>query len=221
MYEASASWNPQPTLLLLVGWFEIRHMSGSLILSTASSIQNCLQIQTYASIANLISPESLLLDHTSRRTKDLDELMDQLANAQIGSLITNNSNWRDLNVFTNLTSGIPPSKNLQYSTWNSTTGLENYTYLRFNGDVAWPPAVAVDYYFRPNTFSYDATCIYPISGQYGFLNRLLFYLLLVFALAVRKKTWLATAAAGTAMTYAATAAVHAFALLTFVLPLQV
>ncbi|KAI9894396.1 MAG: hypothetical protein M1814_003152 [Vezdaea aestivalis] len=51
-----------------------------------------------------------------------------------------------------------------------------------------------------------------MSGQYGFLPRLLYYLLLIAALALRHHPWLATAALGTAMTYAATAAVHVFAL---------
>ena len=134
--------------------------------------------------------------------------------AQLGNLVLNDSNWRPVNVMDNLTSGIPPSGNLQY--WNSTLGNSNYTYLRYSHEIANPvaeAATALDYYFRPNTFSYAAYCTYPISGQYGFLNRLLFYLLMIFALVERRHIWLAAAALGTAMTYAANAAVHAFALL--------
>lgn len=109
-----------------------------------------------------------------------------------------------------------PSGNLQISTWNGSLGKSDYTYMRYHHDIASinkPVGMALDYYFRPNVFTYPAYCTYPISGQYGFLNRLLFYLLIIFALLARKRTWLAAAALGTAMTYAASAAVHAFALL--------
>jgi hypothetical protein len=58
------------------------------------------------------------------------------------------------------------------------------------------------------------SCIYPVSGSYDFLTRLLFYFLLFFALLYRRHTWVAVAALGTAMTYSATTAVHALALLT-------
>jgi hypothetical protein len=57
-------------------------------------------------------------------------------------------------------------------------------------------------------------CAYPISGSYGYLTRVLFYMLLIFALLYRRHTWVAVAALGTAMTYSATTAVHALALLT-------
>lgn len=132
---------------------------------------------------------------------------------QLGNLLINDSNWTPVNVFNDLTSGIPPSGNLQYSTLGS---FSNDTYLRYRGDIADPvteAATAIDYFFRPDTFSYNAWCTYPISGQYGFMNRLLFYLLMIFALIARKHPWLVAAALGTSMTYAASAAVHAFALL--------
>lgn len=132
---------------------------------------------------------------------------------QLGNLLLNDSNWTPVNVFNNLTSGIPPSGNLQHSKLDSTS---NYTYLRYRQDIADPvteAATALDYYFRPDTFSYNAHCTYAISGQYGFMNRLLFYLLMIFALIARKHPWLVAAALGTSMTYAASAAVHAFALL--------
>lgn len=66
----------------------------------------------------------------------------------------------------------------------------------------------------PDYYSQQIHCFYPLSGSYDFLTRVLFYLLLVFALLYRRHSWLAVAALGTAMTYSATTAVHAFALLT-------
>ncbi|KAF2010189.1 hypothetical protein BU24DRAFT_428209 [Aaosphaeria arxii CBS 175.79] len=57
-------------------------------------------------------------------------------------------------------------------------------------------------------------CMYPLSGSYDFLTRVLFYLLMFFALLYRRHSWVAVAALGTAMTYSATTAVHALALLT-------
>lgn len=136
---------------------------------------------------------------------------------QLGSLVINDSNWQPFNTLDNLTSGVPPSGNLQYSTWNSTPVNSSYTYLRYDSATSQffgPKAKAsLDSNFRPDIFSYLGACTYPISGQYGFLNRLLFYLLMIFALVARRRTWLAAAALGTAMTYAASAAVHAFALL--------
>ena len=51
-------------------------------------------------------------------------------------------------------------------------------------------------------------CILPISGQYGLLPRLLFYLLLCFSLMVRSHEWLAVGALAATMTYSGTVAVH-------------
>jgi hypothetical protein len=62
--------------------------------------------------------------------------------------------------------------------------------------------------------SASVLCGYPISGSYDSLIRILFYFLLLFALLYRPHTWITVAALGTAMTYSATAAVHALALLT-------
>ncbi|KAL8702584.1 MAG: hypothetical protein Q9201_004243 [Fulgogasparrea decipioides] len=135
--------------------------------------------------------------------------------AELGNSILSASYWQPVNDFENLTSAIPPSRNLQYSLWNSTTDNINYTFLRYNHDIANPViqfSKALDYYFRPNIFSYPAFCTYPISSQYGFLNRLLFYILMIFTLVMRRHKYLATAALGTAMTYAASTAVHSFAL---------
>ena len=51
-------------------------------------------------------------------------------------------------------------------------------------------------------------CILPISGQYGLLPRLLFYLLLCFSLSGRSHNWLAAGALATTMTHSGTAAIH-------------
>ena len=135
---------------------------------------------------------------------------------RLGTLMLNDSNWEPVNVFRNLTSRIPPSGNLEYSIWNSSLENSNYSYFRYNHGSFYLHSTigpTLDYLFRPETFSYSGLCVYPISGQYGFLNRLLFYILMIFALIARNHDWLAAAALGTTMTYAASAAVHAFALL--------
>jgi hypothetical protein len=57
------------------------------------------------------------------------------------------------------------------------------------------------------------TCIYPLSGSYGFLARLLYYIsLLVVIFSHRVWYWLVAGAGASAMTYSGTAAVHAFTL---------
>ncbi|KKY17203.1 hypothetical protein UCRPC4_g05696 [Phaeomoniella chlamydospora] len=58
------------------------------------------------------------------------------------------------------------------------------------------------------------SCVYPVSGQYDVLPRLLYYILLLTSLIFRRHNWLATAALGSAMSYSATAAVHVLALVT-------
>ncbi|KAF7173269.1 hypothetical protein CNMCM5623_005496 [Aspergillus felis] len=52
-------------------------------------------------------------------------------------------------------------------------------------------------------------CVYPISGQYALLQRVLYYGLLLFAIVSRKTPWLVAGALGAAMTYAGSAAAHA------------
>ncbi|KAF2660794.1 hypothetical protein K491DRAFT_711384 [Lophiostoma macrostomum CBS 122681] len=59
------------------------------------------------------------------------------------------------------------------------------------------------------------SCIYPLSGQYSHLPRILFYVAIVFAFLLRHRTWLAEAALGIVMTYSATACIHLFVLLGF------
>ena len=103
-----------------------------------------------------------------------------------------------------------PSGNLNWTTPHADLGILRYDPSKTN---MWAIGKTVDQLFRPNVFSYEQECVYAISGQYGFLPRLLYYFLLIFCLFLRRHLWLSTAALGAAMTYAATASVHAFALL--------
>lgn len=52
------------------------------------------------------------------------------------------------------------------------------------------------------------SCVYPMSGQYGFLPRLLFYACLIFASTMRRSGWFTSIVLGLAMSYSATAFVH-------------
>ena len=56
-------------------------------------------------------------------------------------------------------------------------------------------------------------CVYPISGQYGLLNRILFYTLLLFATASCEWTWLSIGALAYVMNYSGATAIHAFLLM--------
>jgi len=67
--------------------------------------------------------------------------------------------------------------------------------------------------------SYNATTdriqivyAYQLSGQYGLLNRLLYYSLLIFSIAGQRRLWLITSALTSATTYSSTAAIHALIL---------
>ena len=102
------------------------------------------------------------------------------------------------------------SGNLNWTTPQADLGILTYDPSKTN---MWAIGKTVDQLFRPSVFSYEQECVYAISGQYGFLPRLLYYVLLIFCLFLRRHLWLSTAALGAAMTYAATASVHAFALL--------
>ncbi len=51
-------------------------------------------------------------------------------------------------------------------------------------------------------------CVYPISGTYGLMPRLLFYVTLVAAIFGRSREWLIIGALVSALTYAGTAAIH-------------
>lgn len=52
------------------------------------------------------------------------------------------------------------------------------------------------------------TCSYPVSGNYGWSPRYIFYGLILFTISMRKAAWIGTAALGSVMTYSATAAIH-------------
>ena len=52
-------------------------------------------------------------------------------------------------------------------------------------------------------------CVYPASGTYSFLNRLLYYCTLIFSLFSRAHLWLVAGALAAALTYSGSAAVHA------------
>ncbi|KFZ17271.1 hypothetical protein V502_04650 [Pseudogymnoascus sp. VKM F-4520 (FW-2644)] len=52
------------------------------------------------------------------------------------------------------------------------------------------------------------SCVYPMSGQYGFLPRLLFYASIIFAFTMRRSGWFTSIVLGLAMSYSATAFVH-------------
>ncbi|KAG8526154.1 uncharacterized protein KY384_000147 [Bacidia gigantensis] len=110
-----------------------------------------------------------------------------------------------VNNFTSTLSG-----NLNWSNWTNTLSTLQFDRSKTDFSIIHQ---AVSDYFKPETFSFEVLCSYPISGQYGFLGRLSFYLLLIFALVLRRHLYLSTAALGTAMTYAATTVVHAFSLL--------
>ncbi|KAL8762943.1 MAG: hypothetical protein Q9184_001165 [Pyrenodesmia sp. 2 TL-2023] len=55
-------------------------------------------------------------------------------------------------------------------------------------------------------------CVYPISGPYGYLQRFLLYSLLAFAVIAHRWEWLVRGSAAAAMTYSATACIHAILL---------
>ncbi|KAI9871057.1 MAG: hypothetical protein M1823_008556, partial [Watsoniomyces obsoletus] len=56
-------------------------------------------------------------------------------------------------------------------------------------------------------------CVYAISGTYGLLPRLLYYVTLILAIFGRKQEWLIIGALVSALTYAGTSAVHQMALI--------
>jgi hypothetical protein len=78
-------------------------------------------------------------------------------------------------------------------------------------DITWTFTLAQSI-FDPSNYRIGIYCQYPLSGQYDVLPRGLFYLFLIFSLLFRRHNWLATAALGTAMIYAAVSAVHMLAL---------
>ena len=106
-------------------------------------------------------------------------------------------------------------QNATESNVNVTVFANNVTGLTFRtNDATTLPLYLAQIILDTDNYSIGVWCINPLSGQYDVLPRALFYLLIIFSLLFRRHNWLATAALGTAMTYAATSAVHMFALLT-------
>jgi len=58
----------------------------------------------------------------------------------------------------------------------------------------------------------NVICVYPVSGQYGLLQRLNYYFLLLAAVLAHSKEWLVGGAFAAVMTYAGVVAVHALVL---------
>jgi hypothetical protein len=56
----------------------------------------------------------------------------------------------------------------------------------------------------------QVSCVYPMSGQYGVLPRVLFYVSLIFAVCGQHFEWLVIGALVSAMTFSATTAIHIF-----------
>lgn len=64
--------------------------------------------------------------------------------------------------------------------------------------------------YSDERWTLPVTCEWPISGMYSRLNRVLYYVSLVFALVVRHHDWLVAGALATATTYSGAAAVQAW-----------
>lgn len=70
--------------------------------------------------------------------------------------------------------------------------------------------------YAGDSANYNATadrdqivCVYPLSGQYGLLSRVLFYVLIVFAFVGRCQIWLIAGVLASVLIYSGTAVVHA------------
>ena len=133
--------------------------------------------------------------------------------------------WRNGSLLAQSNSGNPPTdgpigaaaypNNFSNELLNLTIQPDNLIGLTFfvnHSSVAYNFPVA-QLLFDQEYYGVPVTCIYPLSGQYDTLSRALFYLLLIISLLFRHHNWLATAALGVAMTYAATSALHMFILL--------
>jgi hypothetical protein len=58
----------------------------------------------------------------------------------------------------------------------------------------------------------DIQCVYPVSGQYGWAPRALYYALLLFVMIYRRHKWLTAGAAASCITFGGATAIHAFVL---------
>ncbi len=92
---------------------------------------------------------------------------------------------------------------------------DNRTILQFkHTDVRLDLALPVfTQLLDANRMLYDIPCIYPLSGQYDHLPRVLFYVLIIYVILFRHYTITTTAALGVIMSYSATACIHLFTLL--------
>jgi hypothetical protein len=102
------------------------------------------------------------------------------------------------------------STNLNLTIWHDQTASLTFNTSKTDFGII---GLTVDALFQPDVFSFIPRCTYAISGQYGFLPRLVYYLLLIFSLILRRHEYLSVAALETSMTYASVACVHAFALM--------
>ncbi|CAG8979777.1 hypothetical protein HYALB_00011585 [Hymenoscyphus albidus] len=77
------------------------------------------------------------------------------------------------------------------------------------------PQLQVESQAPINSTSYNemVSCIYPVSGQYRLLPRLLCYTSLFFAVVARRQLWLVTGALCSAMILGSTAVIHVFVIL--------
>ncbi|OJD13126.1 hypothetical protein AJ78_06387 [Emergomyces pasteurianus Ep9510] len=92
------------------------------------------------------------------------------------------------------------------------------TISRTAPDLPTSPVIARRDLVEPSNIpdGYNASntvmCVFPISGQYGFLPRLLYYASLTFAILGRYQRWLVIGALASALSYAGSTAIHAMAL---------
>ena len=110
----------------------------------------------------------------------------------------------------NGTVGSASANNLNITFWPNQTASLNFN--TSNTDFRIISSI-VDSLFQADVFSFRPICTYPISGQYGFLPRLIYYALLIFSLLLRHYEYFSVAALGTSMTYSSVACVHAFSLM--------
>jgi len=108
------------------------------------------------------------------------------------------SNWHPHNPQLNLT--ILPN-NAAALTFNSSDPNIGY---------AFPLAEAL---FDPEVIRIFVVCMWPVSGQYDLLSRILFYVMMLISVLFRHYRLVSLAAMGTAMTYAAVSAVHTLVIL--------
>ncbi|KAK1764384.1 hypothetical protein QBC33DRAFT_547062 [Phialemonium atrogriseum] len=65
-----------------------------------------------------------------------------------------------------------------------------------------------------NGYGPDVLCVYPLSGAYAPLQRILYYALLAYGVLGRRQPWLVTGALASSMSYGGAAAIHSVVLVT-------